>query len=248
MTKSRIAILGGCGGIGRELVTRAEQQGATVAVLDLETSLLRHPVSEGVLGLPVDATNAHSLQVAFEQLATEWGAIDGFVNLCGFMHANQTIADMTETTWSEFVNGNLNSMFLASAAAMPLLAKGNHPAMVNAASGLAQYIRPGFGAYAAAKAGVIALTKTLAIENAPHVRVNAVAPSAVDTAFLRGGTGRSNENEDIEMDLDAYINAIPLKRIATPIDIVEPMLFLLGSGSAYMTGQVLWINGGAYMP
>jgi len=120
--------------------------------------------------------------------------------------------------------------------------------MVNAASGLAQYIRPGFGAYAAAKAGVIALTKTLAIENAPVVRVNAVAPSAVDTAFLRGGTGRSNEDEDIEMDVDAYVNAIPLKRIATPIDIVEPILFLLGTGSGYMTGQVLWINGGAYMP
>jgi len=164
------------------------------------------------------------------------------------MHTNQPIADMSESTWSENVNGNLNSMFLAASAAMPLLAKGHQSAMVNTSSGLAQHIRPGFGAYSVAKAGVISLTKTLALENAPTVRVNAVAPSAVDTAFLRGGTGRSNEDQDIDMDLDAYVNAIPLKRIATPIDIVEPILFLLGAGSAYMTGQVLWINGGAYMP
>jgi len=226
----------------------AQQRGARIAVLDLEASLARHPLSQGILGLSVDATDKQSLQDAFQQLSVEWGGLDGFVNLCGFMHANQTIAGMTESIWSEYVNGNLNSMFLGAAAAMPLLVKGNNPAMVNTASGLAQYIRPGFGAYAAAKAGVIALTKTLAIENAPTVRVNAVAPSAVDTAFLRGGTGRSNEDEDIEMDVDAYVNVIPLKRIATPIDIVEPILFLLGAGSAYMTGQVLWINGGAYMP
>ncbi len=248
MTKSRLAILGGCGGIGRELVTLAQQRGATVAVLDLEASLMRHPVSEGVLGLAVDATEKQSLQDAFQRLSAEWGGLDGFVNLCGFMHTNQPIADMSESTWSENVNGNLNSMFLAASAAMPLLAKGHQSAMVNTSSGLAQHIRPGFGAYSVAKAGVISLTKTLALENAPTVRVNAVAPSAVDTAFLRGGTGRSNEDQDIDMDLDAYVNAIPLKRIATPIDIVEPILFLLGAGSAYMTGQVLWINGGAYMP
>jgi len=248
MATSRLAVLGGCGGIGRELVTHAQQSGATVAVLDLEASLKRHPVSDGVLGLAVDATDQQSMQDAFQQLAADWGGLDGFVNLCGFMHDNQPVVGMAESTWSEYVNGNLNSIFLGAAAAMPVLAKGNNPAMVNAASGLAQYIRPGFGAYAAAKAGVIALTKTLAIENAPTVRVNAVAPSAVDTAFLRGGTGRSSEDQDIDFDVDAYVNAIPLKRIATPIDIVEPILFLLGAGSAYMTGQVLWINGGAYMP
>ena len=120
--------------------------------------------------------------------------------------------------------------------------------MVNAASGLAQYIRPGFGAYSAAKAGVISLTKTLALENAPAVRVNAVAPSAVDTAFLRGGTGRSDENQATHVDLDTYTKAIPLQRIAVPQDVAGPIMFLLSDAAAYMTGQVLWINGGSYMP
>ena len=159
-------------------------------------------------------------------------------------HSRQCTTD----TWTDIVNGNLNSMYIAANAALPLLAKGDDPAIVHAASGLGQFIRPGFGAYAAAKAGVIALTKTLALENAPGLRANAVAPSAVDTAFLRGGTGRSSEDEALQMDIDAYVNVIPIKRIATPPDIVEPILFLLSNASSYMTGQVLWINGGAYMP
>lgn len=248
MKNSRIAVLGGCGGIGRELVTVAQQRGASVTVLDLQASLERHPVDDHVSGIAVDATSEESLVRAFQQLDAQWGALDGFVNLCGFMHDNQPVTKMPSSVWSDSIEGNLNSMFLASQAALPLLNKGRDAAMVHASSGLAQHVRPGYGAYAVAKAGVIALTKTLAMENAPNVRVNAVAPSAVDTAFLRGGTGRSDENEDLQMDLDAYVNMIPLKRIATPIDIVEPILFLLGSGSAYMTGQVLWINGGAYMP
>jgi len=248
MKNSRIAVLGGCGGIGRELVKVALQSGARVAVLDLQASLARHPVDNHVSGIAVDATDTHSLALAFQSLDEQWGALDGFVNLCGFMHDNQPITSLSGVDWTESIEGNLNSMFLAAQAAMPLLLKGDNPAVVHASSGLGQHIRPGYGAYAVAKAGVIALTKTLALENAPTVRINAVAPSAVDTAFLRGGTGRSEENAALQMDMDAYVNMIPLKRIAKPMDIVDPILFLLGSGSAYMTGQVLWINGGAYMP
>ena len=244
----RLAVLGGCGGIGRQLVIAAQQRGVSVAVLDLPASLARHPVPSGAIGISVDATREKEVQRAFAELEKQWGALDGFVNLCGFMHDNQALATLPQTVWNEIIDGDLSSMFYAATAAMPLLSKGDQPTMVQASSGLAQFIRPGFGAYAVAKAGVIALTKTLALENAPAVRVNAVAPSAVDTAFLRGGTGRSNEDDEVHLDIDAYVNAIPLKRIAVPTDIVEPILFLLGEGSAYMTGQVLWINGGAYMP
>jgi 3-oxoacyl-[acyl-carrier protein] reductase len=244
----RLAVLGGCGGIGRELIAEALQRGYRVAVLDLPVSLQRHPTHDDVIDIPVDATSEEQLATAFATLEQHWGGLDGFVNLCGFMHDNQPLAETASPVWNEIVDGDLNSMFYAAKAAIPLLAKGSNAAMVNASSGLAQYIRPGFGAYAVAKAGVIALTKTLALENAPTLRVNAVAPSAVDTAFLRGGTGRSDEKDDVHLDLTAYINAIPLKRIATPPDVVRPILFLLGEDSAYMTGQVLWINGGAYMP
>ena len=139
-------------------------------------------------------------------------------------------------------------LFMARAKYHPLLQAGRAPSLVQASSGLGQYIRPGFGGYATAKAGLIAVTKTLALEWAPGIRVNAVGPGAVDTAFLRGGTGRSDEAQPLHFALDSYTNAIPMKRLAVPDDVAGPIMFLLGSDSAYMTGQVLWINGGAYMP
>jgi len=244
----RLAILGGCGGIGRELVAAGLRRGLQIAVLDLSISLERHPPPKDVLQFAVDATDPKSVNDGFSGLNEKWGALDGFVNLCGFMHDNEPIEQLSSATWVDAVTGNLNSMHISAQAALPLLNRGENSAIVHASSGLAQFIRPGFGAYAAAKAGVIALTKTLALENAPAVRANAVAPSAVDTAFLRGGTGRSNEDEALHIDLQAYTETIPIKRIATPPDIVEPILFLLSDASAYMTGQVLWINGGAYMP
>ena len=124
----------------------------------------------------------------------------------------------------------------------------NGGSMVNVVSGLASNVRPHYGAYGASKAGLINLTKTLALEEAPKVRVNAVGPSAVDTAFLRGGTGRSDENEPISLNIENYVKITPLARMALPEDIVGPIMFLLGSDSSFMTGQTLWVNGGGYMP
>jgi 3-oxoacyl-[acyl-carrier protein] reductase len=88
----------------------------------------------------------------------------------------------------------------------------------------------GFGPY---RPGVLGLTRSLAIESAPRVRVNAIAPTAVDTAFLRGGTGRSDERAPSQVDLETYVKAIPLGRVATPEDIVGPILFLLGPRRAH---------------
>ena len=74
--------------------------------------------------------------------------------------------------------------------------------------------------------------------------MNCVAPSAVDTAFLRGGTGRSDEAEPSRVDIDAYSAVIPLKRVAVPVDVTGPILFLLSDQAAYVTGQVLMVDGG----
>ena len=131
---------------------------------------------------------------------------------------------------------------------LPALLRAGSGAMVNVVSGLASHVRPNYGAYAASKAGLVNLTKTLALEAAPKVRVNAVGPAAVDTAFLRGGTGRSEENEPVSLDIKSYVQMTPLARMATPQDIVGPIMFLLGEDSKFMTGQTLWVNGGGYMP
>ena len=244
----KVAVLGGCGGIGRSLVAGLLAKGDEVAVLDLPVSLERHPPPAGVLALPVDGSETASVDAAFGSLRLAWGTLDGFVNLAGFMIGLKPLRDVPPDDFDDVVEGNVRTTFLACRAAMPLLEAGQNGSLVNIASGLAQFVRPGYGPYAASKAAMIALTKTLAHEHAPKVRCNVVAPGAVETAFLRGGTGRSDEAAPPTLDVAAYSAMIPLKRIAVPEDIVGPILFLLGPGSRYMTGQCLWVNGGAYMP
>jgi NAD(P)-dependent dehydrogenase (short-subunit alcohol dehydrogenase family) len=241
----RLAVLGGAGGIGRALVARALAEGWQVSVLDLAASLARHPVPAGVAAIALDGSDEASVAAAFARLGD---GLEGFVNLAGFAAPLAPLAATEAAAWDEVVAGNLRTAFLTARAALPLLAKGSAPAMVQTVSGLAAFTRPGYGPYAASKAAMVSLTKTLALEAAPAIRVNAVGPAAVDTAFLRGGTGRSEEDHPPHLDIAAYTAAIPLKRFAVAEDVVGPILFLLGPDAGYMTGQVLWVNGGAYMP
>lgn len=240
----RIAILGGAGGIGRAVVTSLAEAGKEVVVLDLASSLERH--RPPVPSIAIDVLSEVSIDKAVAALGERWPSLDGFVNLAGYNGRIQPLAETRAAYFDDVIAGNLRGAFLSTKAMLPLMANGGSIVMV--ASGLARFIRPGYGSYAAAKAGVIALANTLALECAPKLRVSTVAPGLVDTAFLRGGTGRSDEQGKSLVDFAPYLSAIPLKRLAAPEDIVGPIRFLLGPDSAYMTGQVLWVNGGAFMP
>jgi len=235
----RIAILGGCGGIGRDLVAALHDGGATPIVLDLPTSLKAHPLNGETHA--IDATDADALV----RVAEAVGNIDGFVNLCGFMSEAEPLATHAPETWASLIDGNLTSAFYAARAFSSRISDGG--AMVLTGSGLGHFARPGYGAYAVAKAGIAAMTRQLALELAPKCRVNCVAPSAVNTAFLRGGTGRSDEQQAERLDREAYAKTIPLGRIAEPRDITGPIQFLLSPAAGYVTGQVLQVNGGTYM-
>ena len=240
----RIAVLGGAGGIGRALVADLVAGGDDVIVLDLESSLQRHAPQVG--SIAIDVLSEPAIGASMAELARRWPTLDGFVNLAGYNSRLQPLAETTAAYFDDVIAGNLRGAFLATRAVLPLMAVGSSIVMVS--SGLGRFIRPNYGSYAAAKAGVIALANTFALECAPRIRVNTVAPGLVDTAFLRGGTGRSDEKGDSVVDFAPYLAAIPLKRLADPADIVGPILFLLGQDSRYMTGQVLWVNGGAFMP
>ena len=247
MKPQRLLLIGGCGGIGRAVAQAAVQAGAQVAALDLPISIERHPLS-GVHLLPIDAKDPVSVDQAVAQAAAKLGGIDGCVNLVGYMSAPMALADTSTEVWQEVMSGNLDSAFYISRAVMPHLRASTNGSMVHISSGLGAWARPMYGAYGPAKAGLLLLMRQLALENAPHVRVNAVAPGPVDTAFLRGGTGRSDEQGAPPVPTEALAKLAPMGRMATPEDIVGPVLFLLSTASAYMTGQTLFVNGGAYMP
>lgn len=256
---TRMVVTGGCGGIGRELVAVAVAQGLKVAVLDLPGPLKRHPVPKGVLAVPYDANKKGDTEKAFAKVAKAWGAIDSFVHLPGFMSRKSTIEELSEADWDETQNVNLRSAFIAVKSALPLLRKAGGGTIVFAASGLATMVERTTGPYSAAKAGLVALAKGLAKENAPNIRVNTIAPAAVDTDFLRGGTGRGGDDpkaakidtsqvfKNMGMDEAMMLRSIPLGRIAVTEDIVGPILFLAGDASRFMTGQTLYINGGRIM-
>jgi 3-oxoacyl-[acyl-carrier protein] reductase len=116
--------------------------------------------------------------------------------------------------------------------------------MVNVASTMAVDVVKGYAHYGAAKAGIVALTKGMARENAPRVRVNALAPGLTNTAFLTGGTGREQVFE--KLDEDKYGQRVPMKRMAQPQDMTGPILFLLGQASAFVNGEMLIADGGVY--
>lgn len=243
---ARVVVAGGCGGIGRAAVNACVASGVRTTVLDLKASHDRHPSPNEADFVAIDAHSDASVQEAFERVR-EAGEIDALINLVGYRDDLIPVAERDTETWDDVVSGNLRSAFLICRYALPHMAEGS--AMVNVASGLAVRVLPGYAPYSASKAGVIALTKGIAVENAPRVRANAVAPGAVKTAFLAGGTGRVDaEDGDWDAQFSGYINVTPLGRLAVAEDIVGPILFLAGPASCFMTGQVLYVNGGGLTP
>ncbi len=241
----KVAVVGGCGGMGRVLVKTALEMGLEIAVLDLKQSIEAFPPPAGVISMTCDATDEASVNAAFAALDKKWHALDALVNFVGFTNERRTIENMSLPEWNEIINGSLTSAFLINRAALPLLKKGKERAIVNTSSTFGVRVDiPGFGPYAVAKAGIINLTRVLAMELGPDIRVNALAPGLTRTAFLQGGTSRPEKKERTDPEMVA--SRVPLKRAGEPEDMVGPILFMIGPGSRYMTSQTLHVNGGLW--
>jgi NAD(P)-dependent dehydrogenase (short-subunit alcohol dehydrogenase family) len=252
---SRILVAGGCGGIGRPMVKACLSIGLEVSVLAMPSSIERNPPPDGVLAIAADATDDASVANAFAELGREWDSIDVLVFLVGFMIVPPTpIPDVSPKAWDEVMMGNLRSAFLVCRQALPFLHKAGG-AIVNVGSSLAYNPLKGVSAYASAKGGLVSLTKSLAIENAPGIRANLIAPSAIETSFLAGGDGqrgkvaaRKGGDSWFHTMREQYLPTIPLERIAQPEDIIGPTLFLASPAASFITGQVLHVNGGRVTP
>lgn len=245
MAQRTIVILGARGGIGQVLVKDSLAQDYDVIALDLPQSLERYALGSAVQCIGVDAASQSSLERAADSIRASHGRIDGFVNLCGFADEDAALLERDQASWHDILDVNLNAAFFSAKAIAPLVRPGG--SIVQMGSDLGLVPRPGYGPYAVSKAGISMLTRQLAIELAPDIRVNCVSSTAVDTAFLRGGTGRASGDDPLRFDVAAYEQQTPLKRIAKPEDISGPILFLLSEAASYMTGQTIHVNGGRFM-
>jgi len=168
-------------------------------------------------------------------------SVSGLICLSGIITHFGSVLDLTPDQWNEVYNISFKSCYNACKAFLPLLMKSKSASVVNMSSGLAFGGQANYGPYTNAKSSVISLSKTLATELAPNIRVNTVAPGAVDTAFIY------DENGETRFDKNSYNAITPLGTMAKPEEIAHVIAYLLSNGASHITGQCIHVNGGAMM-
>jgi len=246
-----LLVIGGCGGIGSALVAAAVETKLNVVVMDLPQSIEAANLSSDVSAIAVDLREEASITAAFQALDELDLELQHVVFASGYTADLTPVKSVEADGLDDIMNGNLRGQVFAARECVRRIADGS---LVFVSTGIAQVGAPGYVAYGMAKAGINALTRILAAEAAPKIRVNGVAPGAIDTPFVRGGMGRGveagNINDDsgpVRFDLEAYESRVPQGRIGVANDIAGPILFLMSDAARYITGQVLHVNGGAFM-
>ena len=239
-----LLVTGGTSGIGRATVTLLAQRGATVVVNHLGQHRAYRELAADLAGgagnlmeVEADVSDGAAVSAMVDRLMAYSGRLDGLVNNAGISQIKPFL-QTREEDWDRIVDTDLKSVFLCCKAAIPHLLE-SRGAIVNIASELALSGRATMGPYTAAKGGVISLTRSLAREFAPRIRVNAVAPGPTATPMLAAEArvpGHTESTADI-----------PLGRFAEPDEIAESILFLLSPRASYFCGDIISPNGGAVM-
>src|SRR6266436_2315162 len=227
----RILITGAVSGIGRRTAELFAAEGAALTLLDRNPEGLAE-VARDTRGLSVEADVTHEASVAHavEQGAIAMGGIDGVVNAAGIV-IQGSVLDVGVASWQRVLDVNLTGTYIIVRCCLPWLAKAPFATIVNIASGQGLLPNtPNMTAYAASEGGVVNLTRALAAELAPSIRVNSVCPGLVDTPMTAG----------LQREVDRYA----LKRIAEPLEIAQAILFLTGTESSFVTGAALAVDGG----
>lgn len=235
LRNKRTLITGGASGIGKATAIRFLEEGAQVLILDRDKEAgeqFKQQVPELSGFIEADVSNPKTVEHAFGELNSMWGGLDILINNAG-ISLRHSFLDITPQEWEQVIDVNLNGVFYVAQAAARRMEQG---VIVNMAStnGLMGY--PYYADYNASKAGVIELTRSMALELAPQVRVVAVCPGYVMTPM--------QEAEYTPEMLAAVNKKIPLGRHARPEEIAALFAFLSSEEAAYITGQCFVIDGG----
>lgn len=243
--KDRVAIVTGAAkGIGKAIGLTFLREGAKVALVDVDRrrlETLKNEIKKGkeVLTLCCDITQSAQVKEMASQVHHEFGRMDILVNNAGIIRRG-TIDTVTEEDWDRVIEVNLKGTFNCCKAVVEILKQQGYGKIVNVSSIAGKMgditSAPGYGP---SKAGVDALTKTLARQLAPYgINVNAVSPHAIETEMS------AQWSEERRMEILA---SIPLGRLGKPEDVAEAVLFLCSDAASFITGEILDVNGGALM-
>ena len=240
--KKIIYITGASAGIGYATAELCLKKGATVIITGRDKENLKNAekqllkISSNVIAHNVDVSNESQIINSLEDVYKSCGTIDGLVNNAPSIHTGKII-DLDLPAWKTNFKANLDAVFLTTKTVLPWMIQAKKGAIVNVASVVGLKGVAYMSAYGAAKAGLINFSRASAVEAAPHVRVNCVIPGAV----LTPATERAIPAKEM---MEQTIKTIPLKRIAQPIELAHPIVFLLGSEASFITGASLVVDGG----
>ena len=235
-------VTGGARGIGLAIAEALAEGGAKVAVVDMDQASSQAAAEtlpgEGHRGFKADVTNSEEIKGAFKVVEEEMGPIGILVNNAGITRDN-LILRMSEEEWDQVLSVNLKGAFNATKAVARGMMKRREGAIVNIASVIGRMGNAGQANYAASKAGLIGFTKSVAREFASRgVRCNAIAPGFIQTEMTAA------LSEEV---VEGLKSQIPMGTLGDPEDVARVVRFLAGPGAAYITGQVIGVDGGMVM-
>lgn len=235
-------VTGGTSGIGGAVAEKLVSEGALCVILSrdpkkAEAFIARFPDKEKVAYWSVDVSDWRQVEQTVEQAAARFGTIDMLVNAAGINIRKPALA-YTPREWKQILDINLTGTFYVCQCVGKIMAENGKGSIVNIGSMASHYGIPNVSPYAAAKGGVMQLTKALAVEWAPYgIRVNQISPGYIETPLVSQLMTRKKYRERV-------IERTPLGRWGTPMDVAKAAAFLLSDESDFITGQIFGVDGG----
>lgn len=240
-----VIVTGGGNGMGRDIARRFVDEGASVLVADIDGGAAEAYAAElgaGAASVAVDVSDPAQVATMVEAALDSFGRLDVLVNNVGVHHLFQDAMELPVSELDRMLAVNTSSVVHTAHAAVPHLRASGRGSICTVASIGAVVIRPGASYYAASKAASMSLTRSLALELAPEVRVNCVLPTSTDTGLLKNIPGA-----DPEWVRERYArNAanLPMKRLGTGADVAAAIAFLSSDDASFITGVALPVDGG----